>query len=189
MAIVNSYPIGTPKTNDLLVGTSMPLANTDADPITKNFPISGIVALATGNLKSKKLTITTAQLKVSGNTPVNVIDLEDDQVADVISVMVRVNNQSAANKLTFAQPLTIEPATPTSETVSYKYIIPTIVANSEVVGQFYKPVLDAGYSDIGPVIGDVLFKNSITDSNPVETGTATTTIDIYVTYRIINTEA
>jgi len=46
MAIINSYPIGTPKTNDLIVGTSMPLADTDADPITKNFPISGIVALA-----------------------------------------------------------------------------------------------------------------------------------------------
>ena len=46
MAIINSYPIGTPKTNDLIVGTSMPLADTDADPITKNFHISGIVALA-----------------------------------------------------------------------------------------------------------------------------------------------
>jgi len=46
MAIINSYPIGTPKTNDLIVGTSMPLADTDADPITKNFPVSSIVALA-----------------------------------------------------------------------------------------------------------------------------------------------
>jgi hypothetical protein len=45
MAIVNSYPIGTPKTNDLLVGTSMPLADTDADPITKNFTISSVLAL------------------------------------------------------------------------------------------------------------------------------------------------
>ena len=45
MAIVNSYPIGTPKTNDLLVGTSMPTVNTDADPITKNFPISSISTL------------------------------------------------------------------------------------------------------------------------------------------------
>ena len=45
MAIANSYPIGTPKTNDLLVGTSMPTVNTDADPITKNFPISSISTL------------------------------------------------------------------------------------------------------------------------------------------------
>ena len=45
MAIINSYPIGTPKSSDLLVGTSVPLPGTDDDPITKNFPISGIVGL------------------------------------------------------------------------------------------------------------------------------------------------
>jgi len=45
MAIAQAYPIGTPKTNDLLVGTSMPDVNTDADPITKNFPISSISTL------------------------------------------------------------------------------------------------------------------------------------------------
>ena len=45
MAIINSYPIGTPKTSDLIVGTSMPLADTDADPITKNFTISSVLAL------------------------------------------------------------------------------------------------------------------------------------------------
>ena len=46
MAIINSYPIGTPKTNDLVIGTSMPLSDTDADPITKNFPVSDIISLA-----------------------------------------------------------------------------------------------------------------------------------------------
>jgi hypothetical protein len=97
--------------------------------------------------------------------------------------MVKVNNQSAANKLTFADPLTIEPADTIAP--SYRYLIPVSAANSEVVGQFYKPALDAGYSDIGPVIGDVRFKSSVTNSNPVETGTATTTLDIYITYRII----
>ena len=45
MAIAQAYPIGTPKTNDLLVGTSMPDVSTDADPITKNFPISSISTL------------------------------------------------------------------------------------------------------------------------------------------------
>ena len=184
MAIVNSYPIGTPKTNDLIVGTSMPLADTDADPITKNFSVGDVIALATGTLlQAKKVTITTDQLKISGNSTVNIVDLEENQVADVISVMVKVNNQSAANKLTFANTLTIEPATPSG--ASYKYVIPVAVANNETAGQFYKPALDAGYSDIGPVIGDVRFKSSVTNSNPVETGTATTTLDIYVTYRII----
>jgi hypothetical protein len=184
MAIAQAYPLGTPKTSDLLVGTSIPAANTNDQPTTRNFSVGDVIALATGTLlQAKKVTITTDQLKISGNSVVNIVNLEENQVADVISVMVRVNNQSAANKLTFAYNLTIEPQ---GQVVpNYKYIIPVSVANSEVVGQFYKPALDAGYSDIGPVIGDVRFKSSVTNSNPVETGTATTTLDIYITYRII----
>ena len=46
MAIAQAYHLGTPKTNDLIVGTSIPAANTNEEPITRNFPISGIVALA-----------------------------------------------------------------------------------------------------------------------------------------------
>ena len=184
MAIANSYPLGTPKLEDLLLGTSVPKAGTNHKPKTRNFSVSDVIALATGTLlQAKKVTITTAQLKTSGTGPINIIDLEENQVADVVSVIVRVNNQSAANKLTFADPLVVEPSA--GIVPSYKYSIPVSVANSEVVGQFYKPALDAGYSDIGPVIGDVRFKNSVTDSNPVETGTATTTLDIYITYRII----
>ena len=184
MAIAQAYPLGTPKTNDLLVGTSIPAANTNDKPSTRNFSVGDVIALATGTLlQAKKVTITTAQLKTSGNSVVNIIDLADNQVADVISVMVKVNNQSAANKLTFADPLTIEPADTIAP--SYRYLIPVSAANSEVVGQFYKPALDAGFSAAGPITGDVRFKNSVLNSNPVETGTATTTLDIYITYRII----
>ena len=35
MANIQAYPTGTPKTNDLLLGTSVPLPNTDAKPIYK----------------------------------------------------------------------------------------------------------------------------------------------------------
>jgi len=186
MANTRSYPSATAKSSDLVLGTSMPTANSNDDPKTVNFSVGDVIALATGTLlQAKKVTITTEQLKISGNSPVDIVDLKENQVADVISVMVRVNNQSAANKLTFADPLTIEPQA--QVVPSYKYIIPVSVANSEVGGQFYKPALDAGYSDIGPLIGDVRFKNSVTSSNPVEVGTATTTLDIYITYRLIQT--
>ena len=42
MAIVNSYPIGTPKSSDLLVGTSIPDPNTNDDPKTSSFSVSSI---------------------------------------------------------------------------------------------------------------------------------------------------
>ena len=49
MTIINSYPISTPKTHDSIVGTSMTLADTVADQITKYFPVSSIVALVSAN--------------------------------------------------------------------------------------------------------------------------------------------
>ena len=45
MAIAQAYPLGTPKTNDLLVGTSIPAANTNDKPTTRNFTVSGISTL------------------------------------------------------------------------------------------------------------------------------------------------
>ena len=181
MAIINSYPTITPTSSDLvlIVDTSE-----DGNP-TKTATVGSINASATApDIQVSKKTITTAQLKTSGNLVVNVIDLLDNQVADVISVILKVNNQSAANKLTFADPLTIEPSSLDSSS-SYRYLIPISVANNETADQFYKPALEAGSSATGPVVGDVRFKSSVTSSNPVETGTATTTIDIYATYRII----
>ena len=45
MAIAQKYPIGTPKSSDLIIGTSIPDPNTNDDPKTVNFPISGISTL------------------------------------------------------------------------------------------------------------------------------------------------
>ena len=180
MAIISSYPTITPTSSDLVLVVD---TSEDGNP-TKTATVGSINASATApDIQVSKKTITTAQLKTSGNSVVNVIDLLDNQVADVISVILKVNNQSAANKLTFADPLTIEPSAQNS--LSYRYLIPISAANNETVDQFYKPALEAGSSATGPIVGDVRFKSSVLNSNPVETGTATTTIDIYVTYRII----
>ena len=45
MAIANSYPMGTPKSSDLLLGTSVPNPNTDEKATTRNFSISQVGAL------------------------------------------------------------------------------------------------------------------------------------------------
>ncbi len=46
MAIANSYPMGTPKSGDLLLGTSVPLTP-EGKPTTRNFSISDVTTLAT----------------------------------------------------------------------------------------------------------------------------------------------
>lgn len=45
MANIQAYPTGTPKVDDLLLGTSVPLPNTDAKPTTNNFKVSDISSL------------------------------------------------------------------------------------------------------------------------------------------------
>lgn len=45
MANIQAYPTGTPKVDDLLLGTSVPLPNTDAKPTTNNFKVSDVSSL------------------------------------------------------------------------------------------------------------------------------------------------
>ena len=47
MAIANSYPMGSPKAGDLLLGTSVPNPGTDEKATTKNFSMSAVSALST----------------------------------------------------------------------------------------------------------------------------------------------
>ena len=47
MAIANSYPMGSPKAGDLLLGTSVPNPGTDEKATTKNFSVSAVSALST----------------------------------------------------------------------------------------------------------------------------------------------
>ena len=45
MAIANSYPMGTPKSGDLLLGTSVPDYGSTEKPTTRNFSISQVGSL------------------------------------------------------------------------------------------------------------------------------------------------
>ncbi len=62
MANIQAYPTGTPKVDDLLLGTSVPLPNTDAKPTTNNFKVSDISSLA-----NIGYTVYTAALTQTGN--------------------------------------------------------------------------------------------------------------------------
>lgn len=52
MAIANSYPVGTPKAADLLLGTSVPTPGTDEKATTKNFSISALGPIVNGGYTS-----------------------------------------------------------------------------------------------------------------------------------------
>ena len=46
MSILQSYPQGTPKKGDYIIGTSIPAANSDDKPTTKNFTVQSIASFA-----------------------------------------------------------------------------------------------------------------------------------------------
>lgn len=46
MSILQSYPKGTPKKGDYIIGTSMPTAGSDEMPTTRNFSVDAVAAIA-----------------------------------------------------------------------------------------------------------------------------------------------
>jgi len=98
MAIVNSYPIGTPKTNDLIVGTSMPDVSTDADPITKNFSVSDVIALADIPFTSLTTNGTSGASTLVGGV-LNVPNYATGVQSVVAGTNVTVDNNDPANPI------------------------------------------------------------------------------------------
>ena len=61
MAIANSYPMGTPKSDDLLLGTSVPTPGTNEKATTKNFGIEAVAALVSRGFEEVTKTLTNAE--------------------------------------------------------------------------------------------------------------------------------
>ena len=73
MAIANSYPTGTPKSGDLLLGTSIPDYGSNEKPSTRNFSISEVVTLATENYVEVTKTLTNAEWLALATTAITVV--------------------------------------------------------------------------------------------------------------------
>jgi hypothetical protein len=64
MSILQSYPKGTPKKEDYIIGTSIPPVNSDEKPTTRNFSVANIAAFA--NSYSLGYTVYTALITQTG---------------------------------------------------------------------------------------------------------------------------
>ena len=73
MAIVNSYPLGTPKLGDLLLGTSVPTPNTNEKSVTNNFDISSVSSLIQQGYVEKTVSISNSQWLGLASTSVEII--------------------------------------------------------------------------------------------------------------------
>tara|TARA_R100000700_G_scaffold37565_2_gene47910 strand:- start:5003 stop:5530 length:528 start_codon:yes stop_codon:yes gene_type:complete len=105
MAIIYTYPSGTPSASDNILGTQV-------DPITEEnktvqFGIQDVANLATDNFLETTITITNAQLTALQGTDITLIAAQGtNKVTKILEISVFVDFDTAA--FTFAQPILID---------------------------------------------------------------------------------
>ena len=106
MAIANSYPTGTPKSSDLLLGTSVPDVGSTEKATTRNFSISEVVTLATKNYVEVTKAISNAEWLALATTSVQIIPAQG--AGKVIQVILaHAKWVPSGDNFTFDQPLTL----------------------------------------------------------------------------------
>jgi hypothetical protein len=106
MAIANSYPTGTPKSGDLLLGTSIPDYGSNEKPSTKNFSISDVTTLATQGYVEVTKTLTNAEWLALPTTSVQIIPPQGaGKFTQVILAYIEWKHAGAS--FIFSQPLNL----------------------------------------------------------------------------------
>ena len=106
MAIANSYPMGTPKSGDLLLGTSIPDYGSNEKPSTRNFSISDVTTLATQGYAEVTKVISNAEWLALATTSVQIIPAQGSgKVIQVI--LAHAKWVPSGDNFTFDQPLTL----------------------------------------------------------------------------------
>jgi hypothetical protein len=93
MSILQSYPKGTPKSGDYIIGTSMPPANSDEMPTTRNFLVGSIAGLGNApNVATTTFTVTDAQLRTLGTSPVTVLPAVTGYIYEILGIVTEADN-------------------------------------------------------------------------------------------------
>ena len=96
MAIANSYPMGTPKSGDLLLGTSVPTPNTDEKATTRNFGVEAVAALVNRGYIEVTKVLTNAEWIALPTTGIVVIPGAASKRIQVLSAYARFNYATSA---------------------------------------------------------------------------------------------
>ena len=185
MSILQSYPKGTPKKGDYIIGTSMPTAGSDEMPTTRNFSVDSIAGLGNApNVVTTTFTITTAQLETLGTTDVTLLPLAggtgDGEYLQLISASILAGGGALGSSYTWdAAGAFISSKNPGAAT-NHKITIPQLQLpdGSGVIQQPYTIAASDGSYRRG---GDLILG---TAADPVIVGTPNGTLTINLTYRL-----
>ena len=185
MAIANSYPMGTVKSTDLLLGTSVPVVGTDEQATTRNFSVGELLSLGfTPNIVTQTFTITAKALDNLGNTSVVLQALAGGSITGEYVQLIGASVFGSGGALGSSMAWDAAGATITwtsSNVSSYNRII--IPQNQLPVGNgtTAPPYNIAALDGTWRRGGDILIS---TAADPVITGDVTgTTLTINLTYR------
>ena len=184
MAIAQAYPLGTPKTNDLLVGTSIPAANTNDKPITRNFSVGSILDLGNkSGIVTNTFTITAAQLETLGTTDVTLLALAGDtgrgEYLQLISASILTSSSGSIGN-TYTWDAAGAFISWSDAAANNKITIPQnqLPIGSGLIGQPYTIAASDGEYRRGV---DLILG---TATDPIIVGTPSGTLTINLTYRI-----
>ena len=107
MATAGSYPVGTPKDGDYILGTSIPLPDeVGKKPQTMNFSIGSVVTFATQNYVEVTKTISNAEWLALKTTSIEIVPAQGaGTVVQVLTAHVKWAHAGA--DFSFDQPLTL----------------------------------------------------------------------------------
>lgn len=183
MANTRSYPSATAKSDDLILGTSMPAANSNDDPRTVNFSVGQINGLANSpDIATKTILITTAQLEALGTTDVTLLTLAgstgDGEYLQLISASILPGGGAIGSSYTWDAAGAFISWSDTA--TNNKIIIPQSQlpnGDGNVQGSYTIAASDGEYRRGGDLkLG--------TAADPVIGGTPNGTLTINLTYRI-----
>ena len=186
MAIANSYPVGTVKTEDLILGTSIPLAGTNDKPVTKNFSVASVLALGSPpNILTATVLVTDAQLRTLGTTRVAILPTPESGYAyQMLGLTTKAINAGPSSTYDWG----------TQDAIfSWRSSAPIAGEHRVEIPNAYLPDGGspvAGFYVATPIAGvqrnDAAIKLGVTsDTNPIITGNPSATWRINVTYRVI----
>ena len=189
MAIANSYPVGTVKTEDLILGTSIPLAGTNDKPVTKNFSVASVLALGSPpNILTATVLVTDAQLRTLGTAPVEILPAVAGYSYQMLGLTTQAKPTGGAG----------DDYDWGTQSAVFSWRTSAPLTGEHRVEMPYTALPDGGFCIIGviqvgtPTAGNfrvnVSLKLSVTSStNPIITGNPSATWKINVTYRLIET--